>query len=226
MIEEGKFMGRANFENELKQLHMEIIEMGSFVETAIENSIKAFRENDLEFCRIIIENDSYVDEMEKKIESKCLWLIVREQPVASDLRKITTALKVITDMERIGDHAVDIAEIAVRIADKNTFADSSHIPQMAAAAVGMVRSAVTAYVDYDLALAKSTVEKDDEVDEYFNIIKRELAEVFKNQPENMDSAIDFLLIAKYLERIADHAVNICEWVCFSQTGEHKNTLIF
>ena len=219
-------MGRANFENELKQLHMEIIEMGSFVETAIENSIKAFRENDLEFCRIIIENDSYVDEMEKKIESKCLWLIVREQPVASDLRKITTALKVITDMERIGDHAVDIAEIAVRIADKNTFADSSHIPQMAAAAVGMVRSAVTAYVDYDLALAKSTVEKDDEVDEYFNIIKRELAEVFKNQPENMDSAIDFLLIAKYLERIADHAVNICEWVCFSQTGEHKNTLIF
>ncbi len=219
-------MGRANFENELKQLHSEIIEMGSFVETAIDDSIKAFKGNDMELCKTIIENDKNVDEMEKKIESKCLWLIAREQPIASDLRKITTALKIITDMERIGDHAVDIAELTMRIADKNTFADSIHILQMATAAIEMVRNAVTAYVNYDLALAKSTEEKDDEVDEYFNLIKQELVEIFKSQPQNMDNAIDFLLIAKYLERIADHAVNICEWVHFSQTGKHKNTLIF
>ena len=164
--------------------------------------------------------------MEKTIESKCLWLIAREQPIASDLRKITTALKIITDMERIGDHAVDIAELTMRIADKNAFADSMRIPQMAAAAIEMVRSAVTAYVNYDLALAHATSDKDDEVDEFFNLIKHELVEVFKNQQQNVDNAIDFLLIAKYLERIADHAVNICEWVHFSQTGEHKNTLIF
>jgi phosphate transport system protein len=219
-------MGRANFENELKQLHSEIIEMGSFVETAIDDSIKAFKGNDMELCKTIIENDKNVDEMEKKIESKCLWLIAREQPIASDLRKITTALKIITDMERIGDHAVDIAELTMRIADKNTFADSIHILQMATAAIEMVRNAVTAYVNYDLALAKSTEEKDDEVDEYFILIKQELVEIFKSQPQNMDNAIDFLLIAKYLERIADHAVNICEWVHFSQTGKHKNTLIF
>ena len=219
-------MGRANFENELKQLHNEIIEMGSFVETAIDNSIKAFKGNDLELCKTIIKSDKNVDEMEKKIESKCLWLIAREQPIASDLRKITTALKIITDMERIGDHAVDIAELTMRIADKNAFADSSHIPQMAAAAIKMVRDAVTAYVNYDLTLAKSAEEKDDEVDEYFNLIKQELIEIFNTEPQNMDNAIDFLLIAKYLERIADHAVNICEWVHFSQTGKHKNTLIF
>ena len=219
-------MGRKNFENELKQLYIEIVEMGSFVESAIEDSIKAFRENNIELCKTIIENEKTVDEMEKRIESKCLWLIAREQPIASDLRKITAALKIITDMERIGDHAVDIAELTMRIADKNAFADSSHIPQMATAAIEMVRNAVTAYVNYDLKLAKTTEEKDDEVDEYFNLIKQELVEVFKNQAQNMDNAIDFLLIAKYLERIADHAVNICEWVHFSQTGEHKNTLIF
>lgn len=219
-------MGRANFENELKQLHIEIVEMGSFVERAIEDSIHAFRDYNTELCTVIIENDKTVDEMEKKIESKCLWLIAREQPIASDLRKITTALKIITDMERIGDHAVDIAELTMRIADKNAFADSMRIPQMAAAAIEMVRSAVTAYVNYDLALAHATSDKDDEVDEFFNLIKHELVEVFKNQQQNVDNAIDFLLIAKYLERIADHAVNICEWVHFSQTGEHKNTLIF
>ena len=219
-------MVRANFENELRQLHNGIIEMGSFVEAAIEDSVKAFKNNDVKLCKTIINNDKNVDEMEKKIESKCLWLIAREQPVASDLRKITTALKIITDMERIGDHAVDIAELAMRITGKNAFSDSSHIPQMAAKAIKMVRNAVTSYVNYDLSLAHETEAQDDKVDEYFNLIKQELAEVFKAQPQNIDNAIDFLLIAKYLERIADHAVNICEWVRLSQTGEHKDTLIF
>lgn len=219
-------MTRENYESKLKRLHMEIIEMGNFVEMAISDSIKAFMEHDVELCKTIIENDKSVNEMEKKIESKCLWLIAREQPVASDLRKITTALKIITDMERIGDHAVDIAEITMRIDDKNEFADSSQIPQMADAAIQMVHSAVQAYVSYDLSLAKDTRDKDDEVDDYFNQIKEGLAEIFKSQPEYIDNAVDFLLIAKYLERIGDHAVNVCEWVDFSQTGEHKSTLIF
>ena len=219
-------MFRANFEKELKQLHLEIIEIGSVVETAIEKSIIAFKTNDLELCQEIIANDKIVDEMERQLESKCLWLIAREQPVASDLRQITTALKIITDMERIGDHASDIAELTRRIADKNTFSDSIHIPQMAAAAIEMVNNAVAAYVNYDLELAKTTEKSDDKVDDYFNMIKQELVQIFTTQPHNMDSAIDLLLIAKYLERIADHAVNICEWVHFSQTGEHKHTQIF
>jgi len=219
-------MFRANFENELKQLHLEIIEIGSVVEAAIEKSIIAFKTNDLELCNAIIDNDKIVDDMEKKLESKCLWLIAREQPVASDLRTITTALKIVTDMERIGDHAADIAELTRRIADKNTFADSIHIPQMAAAAIEMVNNAVTAYVNFDLELAQVTAKKDDVVDDYFNLIKQELVQIFNTQPHHMDSAIDLLLIAKYLERIADHAVNICEWVHFSQTGEHKHRQIF
>ena len=219
-------MFRANFEKELKQLHIQIIEMGSFVENAIEDSIKAFKAHDLEACKTIIENDNAVDEMEKKIESKCLWLIAREQPVASDLRIITAALKIVTDMERIGDHASDIAQLTLRLPGKNTFADSSHISQMASVAIEMVHSAVTSYVDCNLELAKTTEEKDDEADAYFSLIKHELAGIFNTQPQHLDNAIDYLLIAKYLERIADHAVNICEWVHFSQTGEHKDTLIF
>ena len=219
-------MNCSSFQSALNQLHIQIIEMGSRVEAAIEDAIRAFSANDLGQCQAIIENDIQVDNAEKAIESKCLWLIAREQPVASDLRRITTALKIITDMERIGDHAADIAELAMRIAGKNTFADSGHIPQMAAAAINMVHDAVTAYVNSDLGLAQATEEKDDEVDDYFNLIKRELVEIFSTQPHNMDHAIDLLLIAKYLERIADHAVNICEWVHFSQTGEHKDTQIF
>ncbi|MCL2486741.1 MAG: phosphate signaling complex protein PhoU, partial [Oscillospiraceae bacterium] len=180
----------------------------------------------VELCLEIIENDKNVDEMEKKIESKCLWLIAREQPVAADLRLITTALKITTDMERIGDHAADIASIAMRLPEKNAFADKGHIPEMAAAAVKMVRNAMLAYVNSDTDLAEETIKKDDEVDDYFNLIKEELVEIFANQPQHLDHAIDLLLVAKYLERIGDHATNICEWVLFSQTGEHKDTQIF
>ena len=219
-------MFRANFEKGLKELHIEIIKMGSLVENAIESSIAAFKTHDLESCKKIVDNDKNIDALEKSIESKCLWLIAREQPIASDLREITTALKMATDMERIGDHAADIAELTMRIADKNAFADSGHIPQMAAVAIEMVNNAINAYVKNDLELAKATEQKDDEVDEYFNLIKKELVDIFTNQTYNMDSAVDYLLIAKYLERIADHAVNICEWIHFSQTGEHKNTQIF
>jgi len=219
-------MGRAKFEHSLNQLHIEIIDMGSIVEAAIEDAVKAFTNHDLELCEAIIDNDETVDQMEKTIVSKCLWLIAREQPIASDLRNITTALKLITDMERIGDHAVDIAELTMRLDARNTFADSSHILDMATIAIEMVRDSVTAFVNYDLKLAKEIEEKDDEVDRYFNLIKHELVEVFDKQPQHLDNAIDFLLIAKYLERIADHAVNICEWIHFSQTGEHKDTLLF
>jgi len=223
-------MSRPNFEKELRKLHIEIIEMGSGVETAIADSVKGFIDNDRELCKTVIKNDKQIDEMEKRIESRCLWLIAREQPVASDLRQITTALKIATDMECIGDHASGIAELARRITKKDAAVDlrriPSHIPEMATVVVEMVRNAVTAYVNRDLALAKATEKQDDEVDKYFKLIKKELVEIFTTQPQNMDSAIDLLLIAKYLERIADHAVSICEWVRFSQTGRRKNTLIF
>jgi len=217
-------MGRASFNKQLSELHAALIDMGCVIEAAIEQASIAFKTHNLDLCKLIIEGDHAVNEMEKSIESKCLWLIAREQPVASDLRKITTALKIITDMERIGDHAVDIAQITLR--QNNAFSGSVHIPQMAAAAIDMVRDAIKAYVNHDMSMAEVTAAKDDIVDDYFRQIKGELVTVFREQPEYIDSAIDLLLIAKYLERIADHAVNICEWVCFSQTGKHKKTLIF
>ena len=219
-------MVRSNFDKELEKLHAKIINMGGLIETAIKDSIKAFKTHDMKLCEAIIENDDSIDEMEKKIESKCLWLIAREQPIASDLRNITTALKIASEMERIGDHAADIAELTMRISDKNAFSDSIHIPQMAALTIEMVKGAINAYVNSDLELARETEEKDDKVDEYFNVIKEELVQIFEKRSSDMDNAIDFLLIAKYLERIADHAENICEWIHFSQTGEHKNIQIF
>ncbi|MDR1002104.1 MAG: phosphate signaling complex protein PhoU [Oscillospiraceae bacterium] len=219
-------MIRSHFDEDLKQLHREIVDMGSFVETAIASAVTALKSYDVERCKEIIESDKKVDEMERKIESQCLWLIARQQPVASDLRQITTALKIITDMERIGDHASDIASLAIRITDRSFFPESEMIFEMAAAAIDMVNSAVMSYVNYDMELAKATEEKDDIVDDYFNKVKHYLADVFSTQPHRMDVAIDYLLVAKYLERIGDHAVNICEWVHFSQTGEHKSTKIF
>lgn len=218
-------MKRAHFDEELKLLHMEIVNMGSYVVNAISDAVDVLKTSDLQRCKEIIRNDDKVDEMERTIESKCLWLIAKQQPVASDLRKITTALKIITDMERIGDHASDIADLATRT-DPSAFSDDDVIFRMAKTAIEMVNSAVTAYVNYDLELARATEAKDDVVDDYFNVIKQDLAEVFSKQPQRMDIAIDYLLIAKYLERIADHAVNICEWVHFSQTGEHKSKKIF
>ncbi|MDR2520251.1 MAG: phosphate signaling complex protein PhoU [Eubacteriaceae bacterium] len=221
-------MVRKHYEQELRELHIDIIRMGSLIEKAIADSVNAFETNDLAVCNEIVRQDKDVDDLEKAIESKCLWLIAREQPVASDLRKITTALKMITDMERIGDNAADIAELTLRIAEKNMFADSGHIPQMARIAVEMVHDAVSSYVNTDVDLAQKTEARDDEVDEYFDLIKQELIDVFRKEgaKSEMDNAVDFLLIAKYLERIADHAVNICEWVEFSVSGKHKNAQIF
>lgn len=219
-------MIRAHFDEELKLLHTEIVDMGSYVVEAISDAVAALKANDLQRCKEIISNDDKVDDMERAIESRCLWLIVKQQPVASDLRQITTALKIITDMERIGDHASDIADLAMRITDPSAFSDDDIIFRMAKAAIEMVDAAVTAYVNCDLELARCTEAKDDVVDDYFNMIKQDLAAVFSKQPQRMDIAIDYLLIAKYLERIADHAVNICEWVHFSQTGEHKSKRIF
>ena len=219
-------MFRKNFETELKQLHQDLIEMGNYVSRAIKDSIRAYNKHDMELCQEIIKNDKIVNEMEKKIESKCLWLIAREQPIASDLRSITTALKIITDMERIGDHAVDIAELAMDLPENSTLTESTKITEMANAAIRMVNNALSAYVNLDLEWAKSAEKEDDVVDEYFNDIKKEITEAFQQGEHNVDNALDILLIAKYLERIADHAVNICEWVMFSQTGEHRNTQIF
>jgi len=212
--------GRLTFDQELKDLHDTLIKMGKVVENAIDESILALKNKDIEVAKRIIEGDNVVDELEKEIEHKCLLLILRQQPVAGDLRKISTTLKIITDMERIGDHAADIAEQTIDIADGNVYGSTKEIVPMTEVAISMVRDAIIAFIRDDLELARDVRTRDDVVDNLFRQYKLELAEVIRSGKDTGEHALNYLMIAKYLERIADHAVNICEWIEFAQTGEH------
>lgn len=212
---------RGRFDKELENLNLELIKMGGLIENSIEASVKAFMEKDLSLVKKVNEYEIEIDEMEKTIESHCLKLLLQQQPVASDLRLISTALKMITDMERIGDNAEDIAEIAKFMVNEKFIKDIVHIPQMAEATIGMVRKSIDAFVNKDKQLALEVCASDDIVDDLFTVIKNELIEKIQEDKANGEQAIDLLMIAKYFERIGDHAENIAEWVIFSITGEHK-----
>ncbi len=216
---------RNSFDKELEKLHMDLIKMGSMAEEAIEQSVRAFSLRDNALAKEIMEGDHQIDDMEKQIEAGCLSLILRQQPVAGDLRKITCALKMITDLERIADNAADIAELSLMIRGEHISEMMRHIPPMAKNSVEMVHHSIDAFVRSDLSLAEQVIAQDDTVDTLFCKVKDELGEILRQDRESSDDAIDFLMIAKYLERIADHAVNICEWVLFSETGIHKNKRI-
>lgn len=212
---------RNKFDHELENLNLELIKMGSLIENAIELSTRSLLEQNLELVGKVNELEIEIDEMEKTIESHCLKLLLQQQPVASDLRIISTALKMITDMERIGDNAEDIAEIARFMVNQKFIKDLVHIPQMAEATISMVTRSVDAFVNKDRKLAEEVCASDDIVDNLFQIVKKELIEKIQENTENGEQAIDLLMIAKYFERIGDHAENIAEWVIFSITGEHK-----
>ncbi|MDP4180064.1 MAG: phosphate signaling complex protein PhoU [Bacillota bacterium] len=210
------------FDKELEELHHELIKMGSLVEESIDNTIIALKKQDINMARAIFRNDDIIDDMEKLIERKCMNLIARQQPIAKDLRVISTALKIITDMERIADHSSDIAEITIRMADEKYIKPLIDIPKMAELAKQMVNKSIDAYVKLDLELAESVCKSDDAVDELFFRIILELINIMKNDPQTVEQAINFMFIAKYLERMADHATNIGEWVAFIITGEHEH----
>ena len=211
---------RYRFDRELDTLNLELIKMGSLIENSIEYSIKALINQDLSSVKKVNELEIEIDDMEKTIESHCLKLLLQQQPVASDLRIISTALKMITDMERIGDNAEDIAEIAKYMINQKFIKNIVHIPQMADATISMVKRSIDAFVNKDKNLAEEVCKSDDIVDNLFNIIKEELIEKIQEDKSNGEQAIDLLMIAKYFERIGDHAENIAEWVIFSITGEH------
>jgi phosphate transport system protein len=212
---------RNRFDTELENLNLELIKMGSLIEESIETSVKALINQDLSLVEKVREYEKEIDSMEKQIESHCLRLLLQQQPVATDLRLISTALKMITDMERIGDNAEDIAEIAQRFYQKRFIKKLVHIPQMAEATVNMVKKSIDAYVNKDKHLAEEVCKSDDIVDDLFGVVKSELIEMIQQDTENGEQAIDLLMIAKYFERIGDHAENIAEWVIFSITGEYK-----
>ena len=214
-------MMRSKFDEQLELLNIEMIEMGALCENAIASAAKALLEKDMALSDNAIAIDREIDEKERLIENLCLRLLLQQQPVARDLRQVSSALKMITDMERIGDQAADIAEIVKR-EDAYGKSDSIHIADMARAAIKMVTDSIDAFVHRDLALALKVMDDDDTVDGLFNQIKGELIRLLKIEPTQSEYAVDLLMIAKYLERIGDHAVNIAEWVEYSLTGVHRN----
>ena len=209
------------FDDQLNTLHRKLIEMGSACETAIDLAVKALLEGNLEIAHEAAAHDREIDQMERDIEAICLKMLLQQQPVARDLRQISAAMKIITDMERIGDQAEDIGEI-VPFLNGRTGLECEDIRLMAETAQQMVRSAVDAYVHQDMALVKKVLSMDDIVDDAFDRTKETLIHMIAANREDGQYCLDLLMIAKYLERIGDHATNIAEWVEFSITGMHTN----
>jgi len=212
-------MVRSRFDSQLEQLNVELIKMGALCEEAITASVSALIKYDTSVVQTVFERDNEIDRMERDIEAFCLRLLLQQQPVAKDLRTISSALKMISDMERIGDQAGDIAEIMAVMQDHDT-KSKLHIQDMARAAVKMVTDSVESFVKKDLALARSVMQYDDVVDDLFDQVKEEIISLIGEDRSNGEFCIDLLMIAKYLERIGDHATNIAEWVEFSITGQH------
>lgn len=213
---------RSRFDEQLNTLNTEMIEMGAMCEEAIALASKAITTGNVSLAERVSALSADIDQKERDIESRCMKLLLQQQPVARDLRQISAALKMITDMERIGDQAEDIAEIITYL-EGRTAEETVHIRDMAAETISMVTDSVDAYVKNDTELAKAVIVHDDKVDEYFDIVKCRLIKMIAETPENGEYALDLLMIAKYFERIGDHATNIAEWVIFSVTGEHKNS---
>ena len=211
---------RRRFDEQLTLLNRELTKMGAMCEEVISLAAKDLADGDRKLADKVPDIDGEIDKMERDIESLCLKLLLQQQPVARDLRQISAALKMITDMERIGDQAADIAEI-ITFLNGRTRAECSIIISMAEATIKMVTESIDAYVKHDLTLAYATMKHDDIVDSYFNQVKSTLINMISKHPEEGEYALDLLMIAKYFERIGDHAVNIAEWVAFSVTGVHK-----
>ena len=216
---------RNKFDMQLECLSEQLIHMGELCEVAINRATTALQHGSMEEAKEVIRADEEIDQLEKDIERLCLKLLLQQQPVARDLRQISAALKMITDMERIGDQASDIAEIIIS-EKKAEAADIPVIVKMSEAAAKMVRDSVNAYVEKDLELSRAVIDYDDIVDEMFEENKKQLIDyISKNGGEGGREAIDLIMVAKYLERIADHATNIAEWVEFSITGIHKESKV-
>ena len=210
---------RNKFDEQLDLLKTQMIQMGALCEEAIASATKALINGDMELAKKVITTDEDIDHKEKEIESICLKLLLQYQPVARDLRQISSALKMITDMERIGDQAADISEI-IMLANIKAANNTSHIADMAKATIKMVTDSIDAYVQQNLKLAKAVIDYDDVVDNLFNDVKADMIRLINEDTENGEFAIDLMMIAKYFERIGDHATNIAEWVVFSITGKH------
>ncbi len=211
---------RDRFTQQMEKLHVELIEMGALCEQAISRAYQVLMEEDPQAAQDLRKKDAAIDEKEREIESSCMKLLLQQQPVASDLRQVSAALKMITDMERIGDQASDIAEI-VQTTHLKAPGENIRLKDMAQITQRMVSKSVDAYVKQDLGIARQVIREDDLVDHLFEEVKNELVCALKDGTSSGEQSLDYLMIAKYYERIGDHATNIAEWVEFSITGQHE-----
>ena len=216
---------RNRFDEQLGQLNNHLLEMGALIERSIENATQAMVDRDVEKAKSAIAADEEINQKERDIESLCFKLLLQQQPVAKDLRLISSALKMITDMERIGDQAADIAGIVSYIASEPEIKGLAHLSQMGQNAIIMVRGSLDAYVRKDLDLARTIMGMDDAIDVLFDIVKDELIDHIRSDASAGSQAVDLLMIAKYYERIGDHAQNIAEWVEYALTGKHKGVFL-
>ena len=212
---------RSRYDEELKNLHGALIDMGAMIESAISGAITALENRDIQKAKDIIAYDEEIDAQERLIEEMCMKLLLRQQPVARDLRMISTALKLITDMERIGDHAADISELAIMLRDLPQM-NSASLREMAVQTSTMLMSSVEAYVEQDEEKARAVIRQDDVVDDLFVTVKSEMIEAIRQNSDFSEAAADLLMAAKYFERIGDHATNIAEWTVYAFTGRHED----
>lgn len=206
---------RSKFDEQLLELNKEMIEMGNKIILSIKNAIEALVARDENMARAIMERDAEVDHLQKKIEGICFNLLIQQQPVARDLRTVTAAMKMVTDMERIGDHAADISEMTILMGQNSQIDKFEHISKMATETMIMLNHSIEAYVEKNVIKAKEVIEHDDIVDDLFVEAKKDVIELILNNPSEGEEATDILMIAKYFERIGDHATNIAEWVIYS-----------
>lgn len=210
---------RNKYEEQLENLNTSIQSMGKMVEVAIESTILTLLGRDKDAAKTVKANDYVIDDMERDIETQCLKLLLQQQPVAGDLRMITSALKMITDMERIGDHAVDIADLVLDLPDLK-YKKIATLEEMTSTTLKMIQDGISSYIEHDYNKAKNVIANDDQVDNLYYEIKKDLIDKIKKTDEG-EKILDYLLIAKYIERIGDHAVNIAKWIVFALTGKKE-----
>ena len=206
---------RSKFDEQLHLLNQEMMQMGSMIEDSIQKAINALIDQNVELAKKIMDNDTQIDHEQKKIENLCFNLLMQQQPVAKDLRVISAAMKMVTDMERIGHHAADISEMTILMSKTKYIPNLEHINRMASETVQMLIRSIEAYVEKDMEKAVDVIASDDVVDDLFDKNKAELIEQIQREPQSAESAADMLMVAKYFERIGDHATNIAEWVIFA-----------
>ncbi len=210
---------RKVYTEELEALHQKVIHMGGIIEESLEMVIRALKEMNQELAQEIVQRDDQVDTLEREVEKECISIIARQQPVATDLRRVTSILRIVSDLERIADHCQDISEYILLLAAEERVPSPAHVEEMVEKVREMIRRTAEAFVNDNEDEARAVMASDDAVDDYFVQIRDELAVAMKHNPDRIKQYIDYLMIIKYLERMADHSTNIAEWICYVVTGD-------